>query len=68
MGFDNWFKLIKGAGGMKLASDFRLPFSCCSSNLVNLSPIRVGMCYSGSFKKKIEKKDDIWSHFGYLLA
>ena len=45
---------------MKLASDFKLPFSCFSSNLGNFSPIRVGMCYSGSYKKKIDKKDNIW--------
>ena len=53
---------------MKLASDFKLPVSCFSSNLVNFSPIRVGMCYSGSSIKKIDKKEDIWSHFGYLVA
>ena len=35
----------KGAGGMKMASDFKLPFSCFSSNLGNFSPIRVEMCY-----------------------
>ena len=43
---------LKGAVGMKLASDFKLPVSCFSSNLVNFSPIRVGMCYSGSSMKK----------------
>ena len=42
----------KGAGGMKLASDFVLPFSCFSSNHLNLFPIRVEMCYSGSPMKE----------------
>ena len=53
---------------MKLANDFKLPVSYFSSNLVNFSPIRVGMCYSGSSMKKIDKKDNIWSHFGNLVA
>ena len=43
---------IKGAGGMKLASDFKLPFLCVSSNLLIFSPIRVEMCYSGSPMKE----------------
>ena len=42
----SWNFPNKGAGGMKLASDFKLPFSCFSSNLGNFSPIRVEMCYS----------------------
>ena len=31
----------KGAGGMKLASDFKLPVSCFSSNLVNFSKMTI---------------------------
>ena len=49
-------KIKKGAGGMKLASDFRLPFSCFSSNLGNFSPIRVEMCYIWSSIKENVKK------------
>ena len=43
---------IKGAGGMELASDYKLAVSCFSSNHVNFPPIRVGMCYSRSSMKK----------------
>ena len=38
---------LKGAGGMKLA------VSCFSSNHVNFSPIRVGLCYSGCSRTKL---------------
>ena len=58
----------KGAGGMKLASDFKLPVSCFSSNHVNFSSIRVGMCLSGSSMEKIDKKNNFSSHFGNLVA
>ena len=50
--FKNSSIAYEGAGGMKLASDLKLPVSCFSCNHVNFSPIGVGMCYSGSSMKK----------------
>ena len=45
--------IVKGAGGMKLASDFKLPLFWFSSNQFIFFPIRVGMWYSGSYMKQI---------------
>ena len=50
---------------MKLASDFKLPFSCFSSNLGKFCPIRVEMCYIwSSIQENVEK----WTLFFQILA
>ena len=38
--------VVKGTGVMKLAGDFKLPFSYFSSDHTDFPHIRVAMCYS----------------------